>query len=223
MPLHDWTRVDDGLFHQQQLGWAVHLSDWLNHHLEPTRYYAPLENGHRLRGKHDPVEIVRASPVAECYFRKRQAIGIRRVSDGEYAALVEIVSPGVKSSADRFSRFIRKVSAALSREIHVLLIDPFPPTARDPQGLHSAIWSCVTKQPFTLPKDEPLTLASYVVGKEMMSFVEPIAVGDVLPDMPLFLTPDVYVNVPLESTYQAAWQGFPKPLRGLLEDSAPAG
>jgi hypothetical protein len=42
-------------------------------------------------------------------------------------------------------------------------------------------------------------------------------VGDVLPDMPLFLQPDWYVNVPLESTYQAAYRGVPAYWRGILE------
>jgi len=40
-------------------------------------------------------------------------------------------------------------------------------------------------------------------------FVQPVAVGQALPDMPLFLTPDVYIYVPLESTYRAAWADVP--------------
>ncbi|HQZ68052.1 MAG TPA: hypothetical protein PLY87_23335 [Planctomycetaceae bacterium] len=33
--------------------------------------------------------------------------------------------------------------------------------------------------------------------------------GGSLPDMPLFLDPDWYVNVPLEETYLKAWEEFP--------------
>ncbi len=36
-----------------------------------------------------------------------------------------------------------------------------------------------------------------------------MAVGDALPDMPLFLTPEVYVPLPLEATYQSAWEAVP--------------
>ena len=42
-------------------------------------------------------------------------------------------------------------------------------------------------------------------------------VGDPLPEMPVFLTPDRYVPCPLEATYQTAWEQFPAPLRGPLE------
>ena len=44
----------------------------------------------------------------------------------------------------------------------------------------------------------------------------PIAVGEVLPEMPLFLEPEKYVPAPLESTYQAAWAVFPTPLKDAL-------
>jgi hypothetical protein len=47
-------------------------------------------------------------------------------------------------------------------------------------------------------------------------FVEPVAVGDALPEMPLFLTPEVYVSVPLEATYQAALDGMPAYWREVL-------
>jgi hypothetical protein len=49
------------------------------------------------------------------------------------------------------------------------------------------------------------------------SYVEPVAVGDALPDMPIFLTADRYVPCPLEATYQTAWEQFPAPLKGPLE------
>jgi hypothetical protein len=34
--------------------------------------------------------------------------------------------------------------------------------------------------------------------------------------MPLFLTPEVYVSVPLEATYLAAWEGMPEYWRDVL-------
>lgn len=43
------------------------------------------------------------------------------------------------------------------------------------------------------------------------------AVGNALPDMPLVLAPDTYVNVPLEETYQAAWRGVPRRWQRVLE------
>jgi hypothetical protein len=67
-----------------------------------------------------------------------------------------------------------------------------------------------------LPADKPLTCVAYVGGLSAEAFIEPVAVGDVLPEMPLFITSEFYVPVPLETTYQAAWNGMPAFWRGVL-------
>ena len=53
----------------------------------------------------------------------------------------------------------------------------------------------------------PLTLVSYSADDITTGYVQPIAVGDVLPSMPLFRDPESYVMVPLEETYMEAWSG----------------
>ncbi len=50
------------------------------------------------------------------------------------------------------------------------------------------------------------------------AYVEPFAVGDILPAIPLFLESDLYLPVPLEETYRTSWAAFPTALKGLLED-----
>jgi hypothetical protein len=62
-----------------------------------------------------------------------------------------------------------------------------------------------------------LTLTGYCAGPEVEVYLEHMAVGAVLPEMPLFLRPDRYVNVPLEPTYQAAYRGVPAFWREVLE------
>ena len=47
--------------------------------------------------------------------------------------------------------------------------------------------------------------------------IPPTAVGRPLIEMPLFLTPDEYVNVPLEATYQGAYRGVPRRWRDVLD------
>ena len=42
-------------------------------------------------------------------------------------------------------------------------------------------------------------------------------VGDALSDMPLFLTNDLHVMVPLEPTYQATWDACPEGIRLAVE------
>ena len=44
-----------------------------------------------------------------------------------------------------------------------------------------------------------------------------MAVGDALPDMPVFLEPGQAVDVPLEATYQAAYAKVPRRWRRVLE------
>ena len=51
-------------------------------------------------------------------------------------------------------------------------------------------------------------------------YVEPTAVGAALIPMPLFLDPTHYVYVPLESTYQAAYEGVPRRWKQVIESTA---
>jgi hypothetical protein len=41
---------------------------------------------------------------------------------------------------------------------------------------------------------------------------------DSLPEVPLFLTPGRYGNVPLESTYQLAWHSVPERWKRVIEE-----
>jgi hypothetical protein len=157
--------------------------------------------------------------------KKRRAVGRRRVAirhirHRTLIAVIELVSPSNKANREEFADLTGKSVQLLQQGIHLLLIDPFPPTRRDPRGLHDAIWRLLTGKRYTPPEDKPLTLAGYAARGEntFSAFVEPTAVGDTLIDIPLFLTPELHVMAPLEETYQAAWSGFPRPLRPLLED-----
>jgi hypothetical protein len=40
MPVHDWTRVEAGIFHSFHISWITHLGDALNGGLLPPDYYA---------------------------------------------------------------------------------------------------------------------------------------------------------------------------------------
>jgi hypothetical protein len=144
-----------------------------------------------------------------------------RDPQGKVVSVIEIVSPGNKGNRANLRAFVEKAVDFLRQGIHLLVIDLFPPTDRDPQGIHKAIWDEIEEKPFELPPDKPLTLASYSAGLEKVAYVEPIAVGDVLPDMPLFLEPERYVPAPLEATYQATWAVCPAPLKdAVLGDRA---
>ena len=98
------------------------------------------------------------------------------------------------------------------------MIDLFPPSRRDPQGIHKAIWDEFIEEEFELPGDRPLTVVAYDAGPPPVAYVESVGIGDVLPAMPIFLKPGFYVPAPLEESYRRTWNDFfPAPLKGLLE------
>jgi len=58
--------------------------------------------------------------------------------------------------------------------------------------------------------------AAYVADTPVKVFLEHLAVGRPLKPMPLFLTPEDYINLPLEPTYEAAFRGMPEIWREAL-------
>jgi hypothetical protein len=58
---------------------------------------------------------------------------------------------------------------------------------------------------------------AYSAGELKRAFIEPVAVGGSLPDMPLFFEAERYVPVPLEETYSAAFHAVPKRWQAVLE------
>jgi hypothetical protein len=139
-----------------------------------------------------------------------------RHSLGRVVCVMEIVSPGNKSSRAALERFVDKTVEFLRAGVHVLVVDLFPPSARDPHGLHQVIWQKLDEQPYEYSPDKPLTLAAYVASTPCTAYVRPIAVGESLPDMPAWLDEDNYVPVPLESTYQTTWESCPEDMRDVV-------
>jgi hypothetical protein len=161
-----------------------------------------------------------AQTEAEFYRRKKSSIVVRHVSGDRIVAILEIVSPGNKSSRHAFQAFVDKACELLEHRVHLLIVDPFPPGPRDPNGVHAAIWEQVEDAPFDLPADQPLTLVAYECDLTTRAYIEPVAVGRPLPDMPLFLKPNGCVMVPLETTYQAAFSVLPRRWQTVLAPTA---
>ena len=236
MPIHDWTRVDAGTFHAFHTAWVTHLSESMNGGLLPSGYYAMPEqhvgrsiadvltlhaggaNGHAsprdggLAVAEAPPRVSRRLTASATPRTRRRTLTVRHVSGHRIVALVEIVSPANKDRAAHVDELAQKILAALGLGVHVLLVDLFAPGVHDPGGLHGAVWrhhdpeGVSNDSPAT---DAPLALASYVAGPDVECYLERIAVGDPLPEMPLFLHPERYVNAPLEATYSAAFRGMP--------------
>jgi hypothetical protein len=247
MPMHDWTQVEAGIFHAFHHRWISAISDVLNTGLLPQDYYAlpeqqaagfgpdvltlqtkPPDSQVESQASPGPATALQARPQArfvattdaEFYRRKKSSVVVRHVSGDRIIAMIEIVSPGNKASRHAFRALVNKACELLEHRIHLLLIDPFPPGPRDPGGIHAAIWAEVQDDTIRLPDDKPLTLVSYECELITRAYLEPIAVGDVLPDMALFLEPNGCVKVPLEATYATAFAVLPRRWRQVLERPA---
>ncbi len=151
------------------------------------------------------------------YAKKAKAVVIRHRSGHEVIAMVEIVSPGNKASQRDLAAFVQKADRSLLAGIHLVIIDLVPPSKRDPHGIHRAIWGDDREGDFALPHDKPLTCVSYVGYPEIEVYLNPVAIGDALPDAPLFLTPEVYFPLPLEATYQSALEAVPAVWQEVIE------
>jgi len=247
MPIHDWARVDAGIFHDFHHEWISTIKRTLNSGLLPPDHYALAEQiagglgpdvltlqapkaddaprrkdapaGVALATAPPPVRY-RARTESDLYASKAKAVVIRHASNHEVVAVVEIVSPGNKSNRHGLRSFVDKAVELLRGGIHLLILDLFPPGRRDPQGINKAIWDEIGDNDFALPPDQPLSLGAYIGYPIPEAFIEPTAVSMALKEMPLFLSPEVYVPVPLEATYQAAWEAVPAYWRGVL--AAPA-
>ena len=146
---------------------------------------------------------------------------MRHTSGDRIVAIVEIMTPGNKSSRHAFQTFLDKACELLEHGIHLLIMDPLPCGPRDPNGVHGALWEQVQDDPFHPSPDQPLTLVAYECDLTTRAYIELLAVGQRLPDTPLFLEPNGCVMVPLETTYLAAFAVMPRRWRNVLEPPIP--
>lgn len=238
MSIHDWKRVPAGLFHHFHQDWTIELARALNRGRLPKGVAALVEQRSGPR-EADVLAIERRaislptgdsgvatlpSPVAQIVRRTEHGSFSDRANRivikhhlGRIIAVIEVVSPGNKDCRASLREFVEKTVDFLQAGIHVLVIDLFPPTPRDPFGIHKAIWDEFVEEPFAFPEGKDRIIASYRAGAERVAYIEPLAVGDELPDMALFLSKELHVLTPLETTYRTAWEASPLELRVAVE------
>jgi hypothetical protein len=247
MPVHDWTRVSDGTFHDFHYSWVLEIKRALKRELLPEGYYVMAEQlggdlgapdvltlqatprnpepenplaGTATLTESPPRVHARTTITRDPYARLQRSLVIRHTSNDRIVAMIEVLSPGNKSSRHGLRSMLDKVVAALDGEVHLLLVDIHPPGPRDPHGIHGAILNEIGTEEYVLPGDRRLTAAAYTGGAVVQAFVAHFAVGEPIPTMPLFLTRENYVNVPLEAAYMAAWEDVPAQYQEVLRASA---
>jgi hypothetical protein len=243
MPVHDWARVSDGTFHDFHYSWVLEIKRALKRGPLPQGYYVmaeqiggdlgapdvltlqeagthPDSEGH-LSGtvtltESPPAVSARTTIPRDPYARLQRTVVIRHRSGDRIVAMIEVLSPGNKSNRHAIRSFVEKAVAALDGGVHLLLVDVHPPGPRDPNGIHGAILNEIGTEEYVLGSETPLTAVAYIGGAVVEAFVTPFAVGQPVPDMPLFLTRENYVRVPLEATYMAAWEDVPPQYQAIL-------
>ena len=130
------------------------------------------------------------------------------------------MSPGNKDSRNAIRTFVEKAADILNQGVNLVVVDLFPPTPRDPQGIHKAVWDEFGDEPFEAPPGKPLSVASYLGGDLPTAYVDSVGVGDSLPSAPIFLSETRYIPAPLEVTYMRAWAVFPPLLKEIIEPTA---
>ena len=227
MPIHDWSRVDAGLFQSFRRSWISTLSSALNGGLLPDTCYALLapaavKNEEILAAPGTvpfrmPWLDVPADDDLEYYRLRKSHVVIRRSDDHTAVAVLDIVSAGDRASRAAIHSFAERCVGLIHHRVHLLLCDILPPDQYAPQGIHQTIWHEFDAEQFELPPRKPFTLAAYECDLTTRAYIEPVAVGDALPDMPLFLEPNGCVMVPLQATYQTAYAVLPRRWQRVLE------
>ena len=134
MPMYDWTRVKAGTYHDFHCSWLAELKNQLNFGILPNDHYAQVEQITEemisdvltLRSD-DPLDepdgdgggglaIAVAPPrvrITESleesiYATHAKHIAIHHSGDDRVVAMIELLSPGNKSSDRAFRAFIKK-------------------------------------------------------------------------------------------------------------------
>lgn len=250
MPIHNWTAVNPAFFHDFHFGWVSEICRTLNHGILPAGCYALSQHqfsvdtmtdaptdpicSNDIDGEFPAIGGVSASefpPKASYHFHAyseylTNSIAVRHESLDQVIAMIEIISPHNKDTSKHLKKLVDKIQACMRSGIHVLLIDLIASNKLNPDGIHPVIWDDISgyvrpePDSFHLPGEKVLTLASYLASGMPEAFVEPVGLDGHLPDMPLFLTADRYVNIPLGTTYQAAFQRIAEYCQQVVESAS---
>ena len=232
MPIHDWTRVDAGTWHGFHFGWVAAIDRALNCGVLPDGYYAdpersalPVARAFEFVEDDEPADqppprfsVVRRAGFAAEYAAKAHHVAIRREVDDRLVAQIQLASPGYKLRPSSVDAYADEVAHSVVAGVHVAVLDLLPPGRHDrPGGLAGAVAEACGFGPLEPPAGKPLWIASIEVADVPNLYAEPLAVGDELPDLPVYLRPGLWVAVPLAATYAAAWEATPKRWRRVIE------
>jgi hypothetical protein len=154
MPIHDWSRVDAGVFHDFHQAWTIEIRDALNGGVLPSDFFAMVEQvasgpipdvitlekrrnsgessraegGIAVAAAPPKVRFVTSAPL-DPYARKANVITVRHRL-GQVVAVIEVVFPSNKSSHHALRSLVTKTEELLRQGIPAVASRP----AGHPQG-----------------------------------------------------------------------------------------
>lgn len=239
MPMHDWSKVDAGTYHDFHQDWTIELKRQLNRGILPPGFIAMADQ--KVQGPEpDVVALKRRGttpfstaggtavlPVARGKTRLNSSIYAVKANRivvkhrlGQVVAAIEIISPGNKDRRHSVASFRDKMADFVRKDINVLVVDPFPPGPHDPEGMSEEVWDEIGGDPLpTFPAEEPLRAIAVEAGDDVTAYTEAFAVGGEIPVMPLYLAPEWFVDAPLEASYAASWAVLPDAIKEMVLES----
>ncbi|HYH63143.1 MAG TPA: DUF4058 family protein, partial [Urbifossiella sp.] len=163
MPVHDWAKVEAGVFHGFHHFWLTTITTALNAGILPEGYYAlpdqvagpghPDVLGLQRRTRPDrspsppdgsPTTALLAGPAVRHEdtsdqrprVRSLKRVSVRHASGDRVVALVEVVSPSNKDGPAAAKAFATKLGDYIVEGVHVLVVDLHRPGRADPNGIH---------------------------------------------------------------------------------------
>ncbi len=125
----------------------------------------------------------------------------------QLVAVIEIVSPANKDRPDKRRAFVGKCAALLRKGVAVSIVDLV--TVRH-ANLYAEVMAFVGHPDPTLGAEPPATYAAscrWVSGERrarLEAWAHPMAVGEPLPSLPIWLTDDMSIVFDLERSYEQA-------------------
>ncbi|WP_020473814.1 hypothetical protein [Zavarzinella formosa] len=186
--------------------WASCVTDALNDTL-PEDYFAEAKVRAWPRIEFDSAtQLTTADLTLPAVFPPEFGVNVYETSGGPTpVAAIELVSPGNKDREETRRAFAAKCATYVQRAIGLIVIDIV--TSRQSRPFDELMAQLAPEQ--TPPLTPPLTAVSYrpvrVNGADSLELrIRPLAVGELLPTLPLALGGLGHVMLDLEATYEDA-------------------
>ena len=199
--------------------WVVKIADRLNNIVLPRRYLAksqayggfPCTPDCVTPAPTDPAPQTtawtpRATLSAEIAFADEDLFEVKIVeqADRRLVAAVELISPGNKDRPEARAQFVSKCAALLRQGVSVVLVDVV--TVRG-FNLYAELLDWVGARDPGMGGEQPATYAAACRWRPrgdrrwLEAWGRPLAVGEALPVLPLWLAEELAVPLDLEASY----------------------